>query len=91
MPRIPLVTEASMTAEQHRVYEAMRTGVRRSPRRMGSHHHYPPSPATRGRAGDGVPGSWRCPLPNPPPLRGRGRVISRTLAETLCHALAIAA
>jgi 4-carboxymuconolactone decarboxylase len=31
MPRIPLVTEAGMTAEQHRVYEAMLSGPRRSP------------------------------------------------------------
>ena len=31
MPRIPLVTEASMTDEQRRVHEAMRTGPRRSP------------------------------------------------------------
>ena len=31
MPRIPLVTEANMTAEQRRVDEAMRTGPRRSP------------------------------------------------------------
>ena len=30
MPRIPLVTEASMTAEQRRVYEAMKSGPRRS-------------------------------------------------------------
>jgi 4-carboxymuconolactone decarboxylase len=31
MPRIPLVTEASMTDAQRRVYDAMRTGPRRSP------------------------------------------------------------
>ena len=31
MPRIPLVTEASMTDAQRRVYEAMMTGPRRSP------------------------------------------------------------
>ena len=31
MPRIPLVTEASMTDAQRRVYEAMLTGPRRSP------------------------------------------------------------
>ncbi|HET7879580.1 MAG TPA: carboxymuconolactone decarboxylase family protein [Acetobacteraceae bacterium] len=31
MPRIPLVTEAGMTEEQRRVYEAMRSGPRRSP------------------------------------------------------------
>lgn len=31
MPRIPLVTEANMTAEQRRVYDAMRSGPRRSP------------------------------------------------------------
>ena len=31
MPRIPLVTEAGMTAEQRRVFEAMRSGPRRSP------------------------------------------------------------
>ena len=30
MPRIPLVTEASMTTEQRRVYDAMRSGPRRS-------------------------------------------------------------
>ena len=31
MPRIPLVTEASMTADQRRVYDAMMSGPRRSP------------------------------------------------------------
>ena len=31
MPRIPLVTEASMTADQRRVYDAMMNGPRRSP------------------------------------------------------------
>jgi 4-carboxymuconolactone decarboxylase len=31
MPRIPLVTEASMTDAQRRVYDAMRSGPRRSP------------------------------------------------------------
>ena len=31
MPRIPLVTEASMTDAQRRVYDAMLTGPRRSP------------------------------------------------------------
>lgn len=31
MPRIPLVTEASMTAEQRRVHDAMMQGPRRSP------------------------------------------------------------
>jgi hypothetical protein len=31
MPRIPLVTEASMTDAQRRVYEAMLSGPRRSP------------------------------------------------------------
>ena len=31
MPRIPLVTEASMTDEQRRVYEAMMSGPRRAP------------------------------------------------------------
>ena len=31
MPRIPLVTEANMTDEQRRVYDAMRSGPRRSP------------------------------------------------------------
>ena len=30
MPRIPLVTEASMTAEQRRVHDAMMNGPRRS-------------------------------------------------------------
>lgn len=31
MPRIPLVTEASMTPDQRRVYDAMMNGPRRSP------------------------------------------------------------
>lgn len=31
MPRIPLVTEANMTDEQRHVYEAMKSGPRRSP------------------------------------------------------------
>ena len=31
MPRIPLVTEASMTDAQRRVYDAMMAGPRRSP------------------------------------------------------------
>lgn len=31
MPRIPLVTKASMTDEQRRVYDAMMSGPRRSP------------------------------------------------------------
>ena len=31
-----------------------------------------PSPAQRGRVGEGVPPTGEHPLPNPPPLRGRG-------------------
>jgi hypothetical protein len=31
MPRIPLVSEASMTDAQRRVYDAMMSGPRRSP------------------------------------------------------------
>jgi hypothetical protein len=56
MPRIPLVSEATMTDAQRRVYDAMMSGPRRSPR----WDRLPPPCTDRTWPKNGRTSAWCC-------------------------------